>query len=462
MEQACGGMDVPGARRMKVDENAGIAKSLHKILSLGMENRATSATAVHEHSSRSHLMLTMSILRFRRRDSTNAVFDPDKSFASYDSEYLRNSDSWKMTKSGKLNFVDLAGSERVKKSEVSGDRLREAQNINKSLSALSDVIWAFERKLAHVPYRNSKLTHLLQDSLGGSDTKSIMLITLSPCASYVKESLNSLQFGSRLNSVNLSMAMTSRGKVMMESIEQSRLKSQISDAKSELQKLQSEHVTTIERLRGVRLEAEVREKTLREDVVRKERESREKDALIAQLRQELAYAREKKTDHSVSTTSYTADLPRFGTGNSTVEVEAQKSVITTRKTSSDSPTKNESQYYRSSPIPARFAKKTENAPSRPVAQREGVRPYDEATRSFPSHSTSSACHPGANLSVTARFTPFLRSSGGSAQRMENSSPLAAPETHRSVGLPITTPAQHTSREAQSTEEEMQTARAVLE
>jgi kinesin family protein C2/C3 len=67
---------------------------------------------------------------------------------------------------GNLHLVDLAGSERVDRSEVTGDRLREAQHINKSLSALGDVISALAQKTSHVPYRNSKLTQVLQSSLG--------------------------------------------------------------------------------------------------------------------------------------------------------------------------------------------------------------------------------------------------------------------------------------------------------
>jgi len=67
---------------------------------------------------------------------------------------------------GSMHLVDLAGSERADKTEATGDRLKEAQHINKSLSALGDVISALAQKSPHVPYRNSKLTQLLQDSLG--------------------------------------------------------------------------------------------------------------------------------------------------------------------------------------------------------------------------------------------------------------------------------------------------------
>lgn len=76
---------------------------------------------------------------------------------------------------GKLNLVDLAGSERVGKSGAEGSRLREAQHINKSLSALGDVIAALRSRQGHVPFRNSKLTYLLQDSLSG-DSKTLMVV----------------------------------------------------------------------------------------------------------------------------------------------------------------------------------------------------------------------------------------------------------------------------------------------
>lgn len=82
---------------------------------------------------------------------------------------------------GKLNLVDLAGSERVGKSGAEGNRLREAQHINRSLSALGDVIAALRSRQGHVPFRNSKLTYLLQDSLSG-DSKTLMVVQVRPGA----------------------------------------------------------------------------------------------------------------------------------------------------------------------------------------------------------------------------------------------------------------------------------------
>lgn len=80
---------------------------------------------------------------------------------------------------GTLYLVDLAGSERVRKSAAEGQRLKEAQYINKSLSALGDVLEALDKRTPHVPYRNSKLTYLLQNALGGN-SRTMMLATVCP------------------------------------------------------------------------------------------------------------------------------------------------------------------------------------------------------------------------------------------------------------------------------------------
>ncbi|CAM9793738.1 unnamed protein product, partial [Discosporangium mesarthrocarpum] len=106
------------------------------------------------------------------------------------------------TSRGKLHLIDLAGSERISKSGAEGQALKEAQNINKSLSALGDVIAARVGKHSHVPYRNSTLTYLLQDSLS-ADSKTLMFVCISPVIYNVEESFCSLNFAARVRTVEL-------------------------------------------------------------------------------------------------------------------------------------------------------------------------------------------------------------------------------------------------------------------
>ena len=112
---------------------------------------------------------------------------------------------WICFLSGKLNLVDLAGSERVSRSKADGARLKEAQNINKSLSCLGDVIHALRSKQNYVPYRNSKLTYLLQDSLGG-DSKTLMITQVAPVRKNEGETICSLNFAQRVRNVELGAA----------------------------------------------------------------------------------------------------------------------------------------------------------------------------------------------------------------------------------------------------------------
>jgi kinesin family member C2/C3 len=124
-----------------------------RLMDLATKNRTSASTSMNQHSSRSHLILTVHITRI---DLVNGG-----------------------TLFGKLHLIDLAGSERLSRTGAEGDRLTEAKNINKSLSALGNCISALVTKSKHVPYRDSKLTFLLQDSLG-MDSKTLMFVCASP------------------------------------------------------------------------------------------------------------------------------------------------------------------------------------------------------------------------------------------------------------------------------------------
>ncbi|KAI7741797.1 hypothetical protein M8C21_000641 [Ambrosia artemisiifolia] len=150
-----------------------------EVLKTGSSSRAVGSTNANEHSSRSHCIHCVMV------KGENLV-------------------SGECTRS-KLWLVDLAGSERIAKTEVQGERLKETQNINRSLSALGDVISALATKSPHIPFRNSKLTHLLQDSLGG-DSKTLMFVQISPNENDLSESLCSLNFASRVRGIELGPA----------------------------------------------------------------------------------------------------------------------------------------------------------------------------------------------------------------------------------------------------------------
>ncbi|XP_076900432.1 kinesin-like protein KIN-14F [Bidens hawaiensis] len=174
------------------------------LMNLGQRNRAVGATAFNDRSSRSFSCLTVHV---QGRDLTSGAV-------------LR----------GCMHLVDLAGSERVDKSEVAGDRLKEAQHVNKSLSALGDVIASLAQKNSHVPYRNSKLTQLLQDSLGGQ-AKTLMFVHISPELNAVGETLGTLKFAERVAKVELGAAQ-----VHKDSSDVKDLKEQIANLKAAIAK----------------------------------------------------------------------------------------------------------------------------------------------------------------------------------------------------------------------------------
>ncbi|KAB2634535.1 kinesin-4-like [Pyrus ussuriensis x Pyrus communis] len=203
------GLAVPDASMHPVESTSDVIK----LMGIGFKNRAVSATALNERSSRSHSVVTVHV-RGKDLKTGSALI-------------------------GNLHLVDLAGSERVDRSEVTGDRLKEAQHINKSLSSLGDVIFALAQKSPHVPYRNSKLTQVLQSSLGGQ-AKTLMFVQLNPDASSFSESLSTLKFAERVAGVELGAAKSNKeGRDVRELMEQvASLKDTIAKKDGEIERLQ--------------------------------------------------------------------------------------------------------------------------------------------------------------------------------------------------------------------------------
>ena len=188
---------------------------MEKLLHMGFASRATAATNVHEHSSRSHLIVCVDVHGpdfgpgLKTAFSTWSQLQRAKNNVhsegnSPETDVQETLDSMRYTNSC-LYLVDLAGSERVRKSAVTGDRLREAQHINRSLSALGDVLEALDKKASHIPYRNSKLSYLLQDALGGN-ARTAMLCNVGPSPLTAEETLYSLQFAARTRRIDLKPA----------------------------------------------------------------------------------------------------------------------------------------------------------------------------------------------------------------------------------------------------------------
>ena len=154
-------------------------EEMDAVLNKGLHNRTVGATNMNAQSSRSHSIFTCVIEMSTRDEATGKD----------------------LIRAGKLNLVDLAGSERQKKTGASGDRLKEGSKINLSLSALGNVISALsEGGAKHIPYRDSKLTRLLQDSLGGN-TKTLMVAAISPADYNYDETLSTLRYANRAKNI---------------------------------------------------------------------------------------------------------------------------------------------------------------------------------------------------------------------------------------------------------------------
>merc|ERR1719382_875490 len=147
---------------------------LDQVVDRGNQQRTVAATQMNSESSRSHLVLIVKIQSVNKETG-------DKM-------------------NGKILIVDLAGSERLKKSMTTAENQKESIEINKSLTALGDVIEALTKTQKQVPYRNHKLTQLMQDSLGGT-AKTLMFVNCSPASSNAEETFMSLKYASRAKKI---------------------------------------------------------------------------------------------------------------------------------------------------------------------------------------------------------------------------------------------------------------------
>lgn len=154
-------------------------EEMDALMSQGNKNRSVGATEMNATSSRSHSIFTITVEASEIDETTGD----------------------QRIRAGKLHLVDLAGSERQSKTGATGDRLKEATKINLSLSALGNVISALvDGKSSHIPYRDSKLTRLLQDSLGGN-AKTLMVATMSPASYNYEETISTLRYANRAKNI---------------------------------------------------------------------------------------------------------------------------------------------------------------------------------------------------------------------------------------------------------------------
>ena len=170
-EDSIKGIYVDGASERYV----GCPNDVLALLEMGSANRAQAATNMNEHSSRSHSIFILTINQTNKKEGYSKI--------------------------GKLYLVDLAGSEKISKTGATGHTLEEAKIINKSLTTLGRVINNLtDGKSTHIPYRESKLTRVLQESLGGN-SKTCLIITCSPSIYNESESLSTLRFGERAKKI---------------------------------------------------------------------------------------------------------------------------------------------------------------------------------------------------------------------------------------------------------------------
>uniref|UniRef100_A0A8C3TJV4 Kinesin family member 21A n=1 Tax=Chelydra serpentina TaxID=8475 RepID=A0A8C3TJV4_CHESE len=216
-EDSTGGIYTVGVTTRMVNGEA----EMIQCLKLGALSRTTASTQMNVQSSRSHAIFTIHLCQTRVCSAIDTVCITDLQYFTNEFETL----------TAKFHFVDLAGSERLKRTGATGERAKEGISINCGLLALGNVISALgdkSKKATHVPYRDSKLTRLLQDSLGGN-SQTVMIACVSPSDRDFMETLNTLKYANRARNI--------KNKVM---VNQDRASQQINGLRSEIARLQME------------------------------------------------------------------------------------------------------------------------------------------------------------------------------------------------------------------------------
>ncbi|XP_030281099.1 kinesin-like protein KIF21A isoform X5 [Sparus aurata] len=221
-EDASGGIYTVGVTTRTVSSET----EMIQCLKLGALSRTTASTQMNVQSSRSHAIFTIHLCQVRVCASDNQETETDNRVSNGNSEM----DEYE-TLTAKFHFVDLAGSERLKRTGATGDRAKEGISINCGLLALGNVISALGdrgKRASHVPYRDSKLTRLLQDSLGGN-SQTVMIACISPSDRDFMETLNTLKYANRARNI--------KNRVM---VNQDKASQQISALRTEIARLQME------------------------------------------------------------------------------------------------------------------------------------------------------------------------------------------------------------------------------
>ncbi|KAJ7980926.1 Kinesin-like protein [Quillaja saponaria] len=252
MEDGKGGVFVRGLE----EEIVCTANEIYKILEKGSAKRRTAETLLNKQSSRSHSIFSVTI---HIKECTP--------------------EGEEMIKCGKLNLVDLAGSENISRSGAREGRAREAGEINKSLLTLGRVINALVEHSVHVPYRDSKLTRLLRDSLGGK-TKTCIIATISPSIHCLEETLSTLDYAHRAKNIKNKPEINQK---MMKSALIKDLYSEIDRLKQEVYAAREKNGIYIPRDRYLNEEAE--KKAMTEKIERLELESESKDKKLMELQE---------------------------------------------------------------------------------------------------------------------------------------------------------------------------------